>query len=495
VTALRHSQDARAARLALAGVLLAGAIFRLVVLIGLGPLETLHGDEDYYVGAGRALARGEPYPDTVRPPGYPFFASLVFRMFGPGLTPLRIAQMAVWLVTTALLFDIVRRRFGWRAAAISGLVCAIHPTLVSYGYFLWAETLVAAGVMLMLWCLDRFDRSPQDGWIVLAGLVLGATALTREMFAYFVPVAAGWTWSRMPTGRLRRVVLLAGAAALVILPWSLRNYSRHGELVLISTMRWFPIAQGNMLPERGWMFIDGHTAEFVDRYFANLDELDRERMARQAAFATVAAQQPFWIVKKLMRNTYQLFSPHRTQLSRFVRFGWFERGRLGFARRLAWIEAAYYGAQMLAGIAALWLVGGGRLKLLAVSVILLSLAIYVLANSNHRFRVPLLPLFCLYIGPLVLRARLSITRARLAGAALSLLLFATIFLTGMIVDPDMPAGGRREGSIDSGSARGEIVEVHRESRVGRLGPGEPVLAQDRREAGAPAVADRQLDAG
>jgi hypothetical protein len=296
--------------------------------------------------------------------------------------------------------------------------------------------------------LDRWDATRSRLWAATSGLALGAAVLTREMMLYFLPVVLVWMLVpevrphvpdvRRHAGRaVRDAVLLVAVVAVVVLPWTARNYALHRRVVLVSTLQWFAIALGNLLPESNWVFAKGPTSQFRREYLAIPDELQREAFAREIALQAIRSEQPGWIFKKIGRNTYQLFSPSRTQLSRFAAAGWLAPGTDGLARRLALVEAAFYIASMSAGIAAFWLVPGGRVRALVVSLILLFLGIYVLAAANHRYRVPLLPLFALYVGPLayghVARARTLVSRR--VGAGVSLALFGAICVAGLAVDP------------------------------------------------------------
>ena len=426
--------------LALVSILVVAAVLRVAALAWVGHSAGLHGDENYFMRAARSLAAENRYPDSMRPPGFPFFASLVFRLAGPSLDAVRVAQIVVSLIAIVLLFDLVRRRFGWRAASISALLTAVHPTLISYTHFLWSETLVATLLLAMLWSLDHVDVERGELWTASAGAALGATILTREMFLYAVPLVAWWVWSvpsHTARARAGRVAVLVLVVTAFIVPWSARNYARQGRFVLIATMRWLPIAEGNLLPQNGWFFYSNN--EIASRYFTIGDELEREEVARRAAMEAIRAQQPAWIFRKIVRNTYRLFSPKWTQLSRFAYSGWFPPDVLPLAERLSALEFWFYAVHMVICLTAIWIVPGGRLKWMVGAIILFSVSVYIFANANHRFRVPLLPLFSMYVGPLLMGATSrNRRRLRVAGAATSVLLFLLIAATSVFIDPTTP---------------------------------------------------------
>jgi len=176
-------------------------------------------------------------------------------------------------------------------------------------------------------------------------------------------------------------------------------------------------------------------------------------------------------VRKLVRNTYYLFST-ASQAKRFVKEDWLAPGWRGFTRRLTAVEATFYVLQMVLGIVALWLVPGGRTKQLVVALLLFHWGVYVVANATNRFRVPLLPFFVLYVGPLLAgcAVRERTVRWRLAGAAACLAAFVAIVVTPYVrraADADAvqedPAGdatlhdGHRARSLAGAAATTQLI--------------------------------------
>ncbi|HLA77526.1 MAG TPA: glycosyltransferase family 39 protein [Vicinamibacteria bacterium] len=415
---------------ALAGVvLLAGVGARLAVLPTLGAPPLLQGDEVYYVDAAQSLVRGDGYPGSARPPAWPFLLSLVWRALGgePNLPLGRLVQSGLLLLAALLVFDWARRAYGPRAGVVSGVLCAVHPTLVHYGLFFWSEPLYIALLVLAFWSLHR-HHTGHAGWLGLAGVAFGLAALTREVVLYFVPLVVLWLWTRPASrhrGRWQPGGLLLGGVLVTVLPWTARNYSLQGRVVLVSTIRWLPVAQGNLLPEKSLFLGPVSDATLVERYLAIADEREREQYARSVALQAVAREQPAWILRKMVRNSYQLFRP-RGQLEKFLRAGWLAPGARDPASRLVAVEASFYVVSMVLAIIALWRVRADPLKCLVVAYFLFTWGLHVLANANHRFRVPLLPFLALYTGPLITRELGPSGRHRALGMALSLLTFAAV---------------------------------------------------------------------
>ena len=425
------ARDGRAAgsgRL-LAAVLALGAGLRVAAILTVGASPRLHGDEVDYVAAAASLARGDGYPGAVRAPGLPFFLAAVFRSFGESLVAARLAQVPLALATIAMVFDLVRPRFGARAAALSALVVALHPTLIHYTHFLWTETLVSTLLVACVWTLDRFDRTRGGGWLVACGTAFGALVLTREMVAPLAIAACAWAIAAAPCdGRdaLRRALLLLLPAVLLVAPWTVRNHARLGRWVLVSTTHWMPMAQGNLLPADGSWLRPANGEDFLQRYKAIPGELEREDVAREVALGAIRTEQPWWLAKKLVRTTWMLFFPW-SQFGRWVARGWLPESSRGAGPPLFAIETVFYLLATALGVLALWWVPSGRLGLLVVVPIVFQFAVYVVANANHRFRVPMLPLLAIPVGPFLVGARARDRRVlRMVGAALCLLVFASV---------------------------------------------------------------------
>lgn len=444
----------RRAHAVLLALLLIAAVLRVAAALATGERE-LRGDEGYYVEAATTLAREGRHPGAFRPPGYAGFVAGVLWASDGSLTAVRWAQAALSLLVVAVVFDVVRRRFGTAPAFVSGLLCATSPTLVHYTQLFWSETLVTVGLCAVVWCFDRLDATARPLWGVLTGLALGASALAREMYAYLSPAVAACL---LPGARDERRTRLASGALLVVvaiavvLPWAMRNQRVLGRFEL-ATNRWLPIAAGNLPSADGTLLGVADERSIIAPYNRTEDPLAAEEMARRVALETIAAQQPWWIARKIVRSTYFLYAPV-SQLGRFVERGWLLHGHPGAGHALLRLEQTHYALLMVLGIAGLWLVPGGPTQLLAVLLILFHMAIYVLANANHRFRVPLLPLFALYAGPLVFGrvARDAWRRARLGGAAVCLTVFLAILVAGGELHEGARRGRRGAGATPTSAA-------------------------------------------
>src|SRR5947199_3576295 len=88
--------------------------------------------------------------------------------------------------------------------------------------------MITSFVALSVWLLLRASRLDRGRDWFLAGLALGAIALTRASTAPFIPLALIWTiWAGVPGDfkqRLGKAVILGTALLLTVGPWLIRTW-------------------------------------------------------------------------------------------------------------------------------------------------------------------------------------------------------------------------------------------------------------------------------
>lgn len=253
--------------------------------------QPLTHDEREYLALARSLARGDGYrypadeasPGTGqqfgRAPGYPAFLSTFIVAAPAEHVPRRvqIVQAGVGAIGVWLMALIAGRAGGARAGAAAAAIAAVYPPLVWSPAYALSETLfstVALGAALLLTPLSG-DR---ERWPVafFAGLITGAAILIRPVMLFFLPLAAAW----MATKRAyASAAILVVSAALVVLPWTIRNHRVYG--------RWIAVAS-----EGGVTFWTGnHPLAKGEGDLAANPELKRAEIAFRAAHPGLTSEQ------------------------------------------------------------------------------------------------------------------------------------------------------------------------------------------------------------
>lgn len=217
-------------------------------------------------------------PTSFWPPGTTFLHAALFALFGFRYEPIVAMNIAMSLGIIWVTARLAARFWGQRVAMLSTLILAIWPTLVMYPTILASEL---PFLFLTLLALDAWS-SPALGLIpraLLAGLVLGLAALVRPQALLLPLVYAGGmplTTREKSVDQLRCIVLAGVVMALVIAPWTWRNYKLYGEPVLISTNGGVTLWIGNSPGS------DGRFKRFPKEY-SQLPENERARVLGQEA--------------------------------------------------------------------------------------------------------------------------------------------------------------------------------------------------------------------
>jgi 4-amino-4-deoxy-L-arabinose transferase-like glycosyltransferase len=226
---------------------LAGLAARLAFGLLYWTHQPLTRDELEYLSLARSLAAGHGfvYDELLRAgsfvpfgraPGYPAFIALVGA--GRAVTTsvpaaLKIAQACVGALGVWLVGVIAHRLAGARAARAAAALAAIYPPLVWIAGYAWSEALFWPAGLLVAWLFDRALAQPSRiAAAIVCGLAVGAGLLIRPGLLLFLPIAGIYLLLR------RRVVMLVGLAlgvALIVGPWTIRNYVHHGRLMIVAS--------------------------------------------------------------------------------------------------------------------------------------------------------------------------------------------------------------------------------------------------------------------
>ena len=242
---------------------------------------------------------GYPRATAGRLPGYPAFLAI------PMLASRSVAWLALCnVVMTALVAVMVyyialRVTSGNRpAAAIAAFLCAVNPTFVLYSPVLASEHLFAP--LLFASLLVVLVR-PFGAFVnaVVAGLLAGATILTRGEAVFYVPILL-LVLVRAETERRRRVIValsLLLACFVVVFPWYLRNLALFGPGVGLTTKTGVNLYIGHNPKEYG---------KLPEDFFEGRSAMAAERDAREQAVQYLT-ENPLRLLRDVANGTKELY--------------------------------------------------------------------------------------------------------------------------------------------------------------------------------------------
>jgi 4-amino-4-deoxy-L-arabinose transferase-like glycosyltransferase len=182
---------------------------------------------------------------------YPEFIAIVYRLGGSDHVVIFL-QCLFHAATCVLVFRLGLRIYNARTGLLAGLFCAFHPMLLRYVPDLHMESFLTLMCTLTVWTTVRFYDRPTVVNGILVGVVGMCTTLTKGvMLPYLVVfgiVSGVLALKQRSIPRVTAVVAMFIAMAVVLAPWTYRNYQVTGGRFVLLT----PGASDSFL--RGYVF-------------------------------------------------------------------------------------------------------------------------------------------------------------------------------------------------------------------------------------------------
>lgn len=199
-----------------------------------------------------------------RPPAYPAFLAALYRLSQGSVIFARVVQLALGLVAALLAARLAHRLAPQSPIAppTAAALTVLSPTLLYFeGELVAAPVAAVVGVGLLLGAL-RLREHPSAWGAAGVGLGIGVLGLLRPNLLLFAPVVAAFvsadawlpyvrpakharTTPEQMKGALGMVAVMTAAALLVTLPVTLRNQTKSGEAIFISTNGGLTLLHGN----------------------------------------------------------------------------------------------------------------------------------------------------------------------------------------------------------------------------------------------------------
>jgi hypothetical protein len=281
----------------------------------------------YYVDDARPLTKGElgtflTSPDPARdqtvlthPPGYAILMAAAAALFGERNVPLQIFQIGCDAASAALVFLIAAELLSTLPALFAGLFVAFSPQLGFYSLLLLPDSPSVAPVLLSFLMFVRGLRRPRLWRFAAAGALVGLSCWLRSNAMLLAPFLALVAFFLSPRGgRSWRSLALAGAAALVIAPITLRNFVVFHQFIPLSLGTGVTLVEGIGEYDREGRFglpnsdlnVQRQEAALYNRpeYIEGLykpDGIERERLRRARGLAAIRSN-PSWFLKVMLQR-------------------------------------------------------------------------------------------------------------------------------------------------------------------------------------------------
>ena len=387
------------------GKLLVVAVVALAVrLAAVIPLHTAGqtSDEKEYVVLAQKVAAGEDFVDSngeysIRYPLYPYLLAALIKVFGDSRWVMYLVNALMSALVPVLCAFLARSIWADKTVALaSAWAAALYPGLVVYGAVLQTESLYLVLFLAALLLAVRLAERPGLRNAIALGIAGGLAALARAVFLGFFPILlalflvmrrrdggqAGWRWTGVAA-----VVFL-----LVLVPWTWRNYLIHGTLIPISSLGGHLVLIGNNPYATGtWSTLPGFERWYRDELRKNgisepdsLTEVERGRIAARVGIDYMVAH-PLEVAGRVITKAHIFwFYPITNSDSNLPL-----QGVAVMADVLLYLAAVLGMVRMRNA--------GGRLVPVIGAMVFFAVLALVL-HAEARYRLPLMPLICMFAG-------------------------------------------------------------------------------------------------
>ncbi len=238
---------------ALVAAFVLGLAVRIYLAAARGPPV---GDEVTYLSCAQNVLAGRGWLVPLfglklrlfLPPGYPAFLLPFVAAFGDAAPWAAAgAQAALGIATAALLSALGKRLAGNLAGVVAGAAFALHPYMIYYSARVLSETW--ALFLFALFLYFYLDAAAGRRRLAVSFVFLALAALTRPVFIYVGVAAVACLLVRRqderPRARLGNVALATLVFALVLAPWTVRNYQLSGRFIPVNYNVGRVLYQGN----------------------------------------------------------------------------------------------------------------------------------------------------------------------------------------------------------------------------------------------------------
>jgi len=188
-------------------------------------------------GRGFVWDDGSPANET---PGYPYFLAVMYSIVGHNYIVVKIIQLLlVGLISVFVYFICKRLNLKFAFAISAGLITAIWPYFLLYSSLVLPEILLALFLIISMYLLLLFQKTPTYLKSASLGIVFGLSALTRPMvlllpFLITAGILIFIKKFRKPKPLLKLMVLLV-LFIVTLAPWTIRNYREFNELTPVQS--------------------------------------------------------------------------------------------------------------------------------------------------------------------------------------------------------------------------------------------------------------------
>jgi len=251
-----------------------------------------------------AYVSPEGIPTSYRPPLYPTFLALIYRVFGHNYFFVRLIQAIISSLIVCILYLTADKIYNRLSSILVGVFSSFYMPFVACSRLLYTETLFTFLLVLIVYLVIVTDRPSITRFCIL-GFLCALSTLIKPIALFLPFIIISYSAIRARKGLISSDRIIAASVMLllcfgsVLLPWSIRNYNVHGKFVLVSTNTGVNLYQG-VSRSPGKIFNPGKGGEAIwEQVHAISNEAEKSDFFVREAF-NVYRTRPLFALKMLV---------------------------------------------------------------------------------------------------------------------------------------------------------------------------------------------------
>ena len=197
------------------------------------------GDAYVYDSLAVSLSQGQGYLNSngtahsFYPPFYPFFLSLIYRLFGHSYIAVRVIQSMIGALICVFIYLIAKRSRNATLGILSACFAIVYPPFIKSAGLLLTETLFTLLLCLIVYYSLRIRRDVAYKDCAVLGFLMGLGLLTKTALI-ILPIFTAFIFINKKTA-LKKYIVVILFFILPVTPWVIRNYSVYHRFVPVAT--------------------------------------------------------------------------------------------------------------------------------------------------------------------------------------------------------------------------------------------------------------------
>lgn len=367
-------------------------------------------DEKEYVKLAENIKNGLGFSyhgklTSFRPPLYPLFLAIFNYLDSENTIILvRVTQCLLNLFTGIFVFLITIRFAQYRIALLSMMFFFFNGELLGMCLIIFGETLFIFLFILGFYFLTVFLDSDRKLFLILSGISFTLSALVRDISFYFLIPLAAYLIYRAPKvlslkQRFFRGGMLILTMLIVILPWVIRNYKVHKEVMFTSTVGALNIYYSHndntplMRAEEMWQHLSiNDSTYYYDAVFKELPintEMEKKREAMRLGLEYII-QNPMMTLKRAFFRILDFLSVDRIVTNQLIN-GWFGTENRNILLFSVFYIFLSYTTVVIGSVYGYLFYTIHPYKLIIFGWICINILLHSIVASHPRYHLPLMP--------------------------------------------------------------------------------------------------------